>query len=750
MNPKQLSSLLAAQQNVIEKIALAAPLEECLTTICEQIENIIDSPNAKSSILLLDGKQLRHGAAPSLPHTYCELIDGVTIGPSVGSCGTAAHSKKQIIVSDIEHDPLWENYKSFALEHNLRACWSTPIISSKNEVLGSFAIYYTQVKKPNSTHLDLIEKFTHLSSLALEKEQSYLREKALTSQLILSNEKLKALTSVMPDIAIVMDQKGLYVDVYGSESQLLFTSPEDLIGKYINDIIPSPNAQQMMSVIEKTLASNEIQIFEYELSVQKGERVFEGRTSVINNYQPEQPDRKHILWMARDITERKQAEKQVKQLAFFDPLTLLPNRRLLNDRLQNLIEKVVRHNKVGALLFLDLDNFKRINDSLGHTVGDQLLLMVANRMIPELRDADTIARIGGDEFVVILETLEDDKTVTANEAIAVATKLLDSFSRPFKIDDAEYKIRGSIGISLIQGQGITADEVLRRADTAMYRAKKLGGNQYSFYDPALQHIIDERLQIEREIISAIKENQFSAYFQPQLDRNGHIIGAEALIRWKHPEKGLISPFHFIPVAEQSGLIHQLQHIVLRDACQLFKRLGSRYINDKQFTLAINVSACQFRTELHQSLLKTLESFGLSPANFKLEITESMLMNDRENNISQMEQLKLEGFQFSIDDFGTGYSSLSYLHSFPVDELKIDRSFIDNMDDSKGGTAIVDTIIALANNLGFTVIAEGVENQKQVDTLNARNIRGMQGFFLSHPLPADDFIHWVNRYTSEVL
>lgn len=743
MSQAQLSSLLEAQQRVIEKIALGAPLKECLTTICELIESIIDSPNAKSSILILDGDKLRHGAAPRLPQAYCNLIDGVTIGPCVGSCGTAVYTQKQIIVSDIEHDPLWANYKDFALAHKLKACWSTPIISSKKEVLGSFAIYYTHVKKPSPIHLDLIERFTHLSSLAIEKEQSSLREKALTSQLILSNEKLQALTSVMPDIGMVIDAKGLYVDIYGSEDQLLLTEPENLIGKYISDILPPKKAQSIMAIIDKTLSSNEVQIFEYDLVVQKGARIFEGRTAVINNYLPSEPDKKHILLVARDITDRKIAEEQIKQLAFFDPLTALPNRRLLNDRLQSTIEKVIRHQKIGALLFLDLDNFKRINDSLGHTVGDRLLLMVAKRLVPELRDADTIARIGGDEFVIILETLEADETITAKDATAVATKILDSFNQPFELDNAEYKIRGSIGISLIEGHEITADEVLKRADTAMYRAKKLGGNHYSFYEPALQHIIDERLQIEREIIKSIENNQFSAYFQPQLDRNGQIIGAEALIRWMHPEKGLISPFHFIPVAEQSGLIHQLQHIVLKDSCQLFKRLGNRYIEDKHFTLAINISACQFKTELNRSLLNTLEMFSLSPGNFKLEITESMLMDDRDNTITQMKQLKKEGFLFSIDDFGTGYSSLAYLHSFPIDELKIDRSFIDNMYDGEGGTAIVDTIISLANNLGFTVIAEGVENQKQMDILTHRYIKGMQGFFLSHPLPADDFIHWVN-------
>ncbi|UZE97162.1 sensor domain-containing phosphodiesterase [Alkalimarinus alittae] len=749
MNQQLLSSLLDAQQNVIEKIALSAPLEECLNSICEQIESVIDSANAKSSILILDGNQLLHGAAPHLPQAYCDAIDGVTIGPSVGSCGTAVYRKEQVIVNDIEHDPLWADYKDIALQHGLKACWSTPIISSKHEVLGSFAIYYTQVKKPSAIHLELIEKFSHLSSLAIEKEKAHQREQALTSELKFTNEKLQALTSVMPDMAIVIDEKGMYVDVYGSESQLLIISPETLIGKYINDVIPDQNAQSMMTIIDKTLDSEEIQIFEYDLDVQGGACTFEGRTAVINNYQPDQPNKRHVLWIARDITARKIAEEQVQQLAFFDPITALPNRRFLTERLQTTIERVIQNREVGALLILDLDNFKRINDSLGHNVGDQLLKMVAARLTPVLKDADTIGRIAGDDFIIMLEALDKDRNITASNATIVAEKLITSMSQPFKLDNEEYKIRCSIGISLIEGNEITADEALKRVETAMYRSKKLGGNSYSFYEPALQEIIDQRLQIEREIISSIKKDEFSAYFQPQLDRKGNIIGAEALIRWNHPEKGLISPFHFIPVAEQSGLIHQLQHIVLRDACLLFRSLGNRYINDNQFTLAINISACQFRTELNQSLLGTLEEYGLSPQKIKLEITESMLMIDRDHTIDQIKQLKKEGFWVSIDDFGTGYSSLSYLHSFPVDELKIDRSFIDNMHDGEGGTAIVDTIIDLAENLGFTVMAEGVETQKQMDVLNQRNIRGMQGFFLSHPLPADNFTKWVNSHTTKV-
>jgi len=739
MNKEQLIALLEAQQEIVEKIALDAPLVDCLTTICEQIELVINSSSAKSSILLLDGVQLRHGAAPSIPNAYCEDIDGVVIGPNAGSCGTAIHTRKQVVVSDIETDPLWVDYKSIALEHNLKACWSTPIFSSANEILGSFAIYYTQTKEPDSVHLDLIQRFTHFSGLAIEKERGRQREQQLAKQLVHSNEKFHAFSSVMPDLGLIVDEDGLYVDIYGADSQLLYDTAENVLGRYICEVLPIEDAREIMEVVRKTLDSNEVQIFEYSLDVQKGSRVFEGRTAVVNQYLLNEPDRKHVLWMARDITERKLIEEKVEQLAFFDPLTALPNRRLLSDRLDMLISNIQRNDLVGALLFLDLDDFKRINDSLGHTAGDQILVSVAKKLTFALRDSDTIARIGGDEFVIILDTLEKNQTKMAAEATSVARKLLACFLSSITLGNAEYQIQSSIGISFINVNTSGSDEVLKRADTAMYRAKALGGNRFCIYDPDLQQTIDDRLQIERELLIAIAENQISAYFQPQVNSQGKVIGAEALIRWEHPQKGMISPLKFISVAEQCGLVFQLQDIVLSDACKLLKQMDVRLLDNNEFSMSINISACQFKENLEHSLVRVLSDFDVSPKWFKLEITESMLLDHVDEAITKMRRLKEMGFRFSIDDFGTGYSSLAYLHTLPVDELKIDRSFIGQIHSNKGGTAILDTIISLSSNLGFDVIAEGVEKKIQFDLLSARPVTGMQGYLFSHAITANQFI-----------
>lgn len=742
---QQLTALLDAQQKVIEQIALGDSLEACLITICEQVELLMGSPDARSSILILEGSQLRHSAAPSIPLAFCDAIDGVKIGPAVGSCGTAVYTRKQIIVSDIATDPLWADYKSLALAYDLKACWSTPIMSSNGAILGSFAVYYTRVKLPEDNELALINRFTYLSGLAIERGQSAQRERQLQLQLQRSNEQLQAIIKVIPDLGFVVDDEGVYVDIYNTDEQLFFTAPENFLGRRVTEVLPADLAVNVLSVIHKTLASDTVQLFEYELDFKGHQRVLEGRASVIHHYGSESSDKRYVLWMVRDITERKQSEQHIEQLAFYDPLTRLPNRRLLADRLEKVISKVKRSHLFGALIFLDLDDFKRINDSLGHSVGDELLIMVAERLKPSVRDGDTIARVGGDEFVIVLDTLEPTMAAIGEEVSEVARRVLECLSNKFVLGEHEYKIRASLGISLIEGQLITAEDVLKRGDSAMYNAKALGGNRFVFYDPALQADIDQRLEIERELVTAIVERQFCTYFQPQLDKTGALIGAEALIRWNHPKRGLVSPLHFIPVAEQSGLIYKLQNIVLEDTCQLLVDLQSALTLPPGFLLSVNISACQFQTsKLDQKLMQILKRYDLLPTSFVLEITESILMDDVEETIRQMQALKKIGFKFSVDDFGTGYSSLAYLHAFPIDEIKIDKSFIGQMSQGDQGAAIVDSIISLSNHLGFSVIAEGIETAEQLEMMVQRPIKGMQGFFFAKPMPAGLLIDWVKE------
>jgi diguanylate cyclase (GGDEF)-like protein/PAS domain S-box-containing protein len=746
MELARLRGLLSHQQNILSKIALGETLSDILEDICLAIEEIIDDKSAKCSILSLTGDQLFHCSAPNMAPEYCEIVNGVEIGPSVGSCGTAAYQKSRVIVENIETSPLWLDFKELALRFNLKSCWSTPIISTHSQVLGTFAIYHDYPKAPTEKDLELIDYFVHFSSIALEKNLDFLKVKKLINDLEESNEKFNAFTKVMPDSAFIFSESGKYVDIYGSSENSFLYSKNELIGKNLNDVLAKEDAEPIMAVIEKTLASNEVQIFEHELDVRKRKLTFEGRTAAIANYQSDVASEKHVLWMARDITVRKDAEKEVEKLAYFDPLTNLPNRRLLTERLTLCVERINRSHKTGALLFLDIDNFKRINDSLGHSAGDELLVELAKRLSSVVRASDTLARIGGDEFVVLLEYVGENNKHANREAAIVAQKLQKVFHEKYEIGELAFQVSGSIGICLIENINSTAENILQFADTAMYRAKVKGGNNYSFYDSKLQTLLEKQTELEADIVRAIDCNEFCAYFQPQVDVLGKITGGEALIRWNHPNKGVITPNEFISIAEQFGLIQKLQNIVLQDICRLINQLTNDKAIDESFSVSINISQNQFNSStLKAELLNIVHGFNIDSARIILEITETMLSHDIQHTVQQMEDLKAEGFTFSIDDFGTGYSCLSHLHKYPVKELKIDKSFIDHIVESDSGLSIVETIINLAKNLDILVVAEGVETLQQFDMLKTLDVDIIQGYLIAKPMSFDDYLVWHKQY-----
>lgn len=745
MDFAKISALLEAQQKVISMIALGSSLPSCLDAVCHFIEVILADPSAKTSILLLEGDQLYHGAAPSLPEAYCEAIDGVAIGTNVGSCGTAAKTKKQVIVSDIEHDLLWADFKDLALASGLRACWSTPIFSSSNEVLGTFAIYYSQPTNPDRFDFDLIDHFTNLSSMAIEQNREIKTDIATTSIIKQSNEKFSAFTKVMPDLALIIRDDGTYVDIYGTSESLIYEPKSSVIGKTTSDIFPKNKSDELMKVIGESLDSPDVNVFEYQLDVSGESHTFEARIVEIKHYHPNIPEARHVLWMERDISERKRAELQIERLALYDQLTSLPNRRLLLNNLQLLIDNAKRNKNQGALLFMDLDDFKRINDSLGHSVGDALLVMVADRIKGILRTHDTFARIGGDEFVILLDFSQSQTDSLADQASRVASKVIEQFSSAFDLRNGKYNIGISIGISVINGGDVTAEEVLQRADTAMYRSKKHGGGSYAFFDPALQRVLDLRLDLEKSIVQSLKDGHFSVNYQPQVDMEGRVIGAEALLRWRHPSKGMISPLEFIPLAEQFGLIHQLQDLVLRESCDVLKELQQTNSWESSFPIAINISAIQFRSPAFEiGVVEIMESFEVAPSNIKLEVTESMIIDNVEKTVKLMHRLNKKGFRFSIDDFGTGYSSLSYLNSLPVSELKIDKSFVDKILTDKTCSHIIEAVTSLSKHLEFNVVAEGVESSDQVEALKKMDVDAMQGYYFAKPMPRDKFISWVIR------
>jgi diguanylate cyclase (GGDEF)-like protein/PAS domain S-box-containing protein len=444
-----------------------------------------------------------------------------------------------------------------------------------------------------------------------------------------------------------------------------------------------------------------------------------------------------ILSFARDISDLKNAEEKIRNLAFYDPLTGLPNRRLLLDRLQQSLAAGARSGLKRALLFIDLDNFKTLNDTLGHHTGDLLLQEAARRLLFSVREADTVARLGGDEFVVMLDNLSGITDEAATQVETIGKKILAALEQTYWLDGRECLSSSSIGAKIFGDHAESVNDILQHADIALYQAKAAGRNTMRFYAPALQVAIHARASMEKDLRHAIKAGQFVLYYQPQLDSDG-LIGAETLIRWNHPIRGVLSPGEFIPLAEETGLILPLGDWVLETTCKQIAAWSGRKLAEN-LSVAVNISARQFRQpDFVQRVLATLERTGACPQHLKLELTESMLLDNVEEIIARMSVLKSHGMEFSLDDFGTGYSSLAYLRRLPLDQLKIDRSFVWDMLIDSSSRAIVQTIISLGKAMGLQVTAEGVETEEQRDYLFHLGCHSFQGFLFSHPLQVEEF------------
>lgn len=442
--------------------------------------------------------------------------------------------------------------------------------------------------------------------------------------------------------------------------------------------------------------------------------------------------------ITQDITDRKAAQDQIQNLAFFDPLTQLPNRRLLMDRLEHAVAARARHKRNGALLFVDLDNFKVLNDTHGHFVGDQLLQQVAQRLSSCVRDGDTVARLGGDEFVVMLDDLSEDREAALAQADTVAKKILATLDQSYQLGDHAHRNTASIGVTLFGDQNETLDEPLKRADMAMYQSKTAGRNSVHFFDPSMHLLMTERAALEKGLHAALASNQLFLHYQAQVTRSGECLGAEALLRWEHPERGFVSPAEFIPVAEETGLILPLGQWVLETACRQLA-VWATQPPMAHLTVAVNVSARQFhQPDFVSQVLLALEHSGANAQNLKLELTEGLLVSNIDDVVGKMTALKFAGVGFSLDDFGTGYSSLSYLKRLPLEQLKIDKSFVRDILIDPNDAAIAKMVIVLAETLGLAVVAEGVETEAQRDFLAEQGCNVYQGYLFSRPLGAEGF------------
>jgi diguanylate cyclase (GGDEF)-like protein/PAS domain S-box-containing protein len=593
---KRAYALLDGQARILKMIAMGAPLGDVLKRLVLLIESQFSG--IVGSVLLLDetGTRLQYGAAPSLPAIYAKAVEGLPIGPEAGSSGTAAYRGKPVVVADIMTDPLWKDYRGLAAEYGLRSCWSTPILSHKGEILGTFATYSKQSREPTDAEINLINVATRIAGIAIE---------------------------------------------------------------------------------------------------------------------------------------RKLAEDRIHFMATHDALTGLPNRTLLNDRLAQAVLYAQRYDRWVTVLFVDLDNFKLINDSLGHNAGDELLKTIAKRMVSCVRTTDTVVRIGGDEFVVVLFDQPEDVSVISE----TVRKIQSAIAEPVRLAGHDLRMTSSIGIANYPNDGSDADALLANADAALYRAKDVGRDNFQFYTPELNTKLHGKFLLQEELRNAVARSEFVLHYQPQVDlRTGRVFAVEALVRWRHPKLGIVPPIEFIPMAEETGLIVPLGDWVLREACRQTKAWQDFGL--PPIVVGVNVSARQFKEKnLVTRVASALKEIGLDPKYLELEVTESVIMQDVELAVATMRELRGLGVQLSIDDFGTGYSSLSALKSFPVSRLKIDKSFIDGLLANESDGAVASAVIALGKSLNLRVIAEGVEAEAQAAFLRNINCDEMQGFLFSKPLQA---------------
>ncbi|OLS58822.1 sensor domain-containing protein [Pseudomonas putida] len=594
----------ALQHRVLESMAREQPLTEVLELICQEVERI--APELAASILRVDEEgQLHSLAAPSLPAEYSRQLNGVRIGPTVGSCGTSAWRNESVLVDDILSDPLWADYQGLASQLGFRSCWSTPIRNSQGAAIGTFAFYFRQPRNVASAlfHQRLVDACAHLCALALERENS---------------------------------------------------------------------------------------------------------------------------------------RQRIRQLAYYDALTGLPNRSLLQAKADQAIASADRNNEQVAVLFIDLDRFKQVNDSLGHPAGDELLRQVAARMRSELRASDIAGRLSGDEFVVILPQCDADHAADAVERIQVL------LSEPLTIADTHLAISASVGVAMYPSDGCDVDTLLHRADMAMYQAKSSGRGCFSFFSSELNKLAQERLALENALREALQKGQLRLHYQPQVEMaTGRLYGVEALARWTHPQLGEISPARFIPLAEECGLVAELGRWALREACRQLSEWRASGLAVP--AVAVNLSPTSFHNlDLPRMIADTLRTHDLAPADLTLELTENILLDTNPSTMKTIDEVHAQGVRLSMDDFGTGYSSLSYLRRLPVSELKLDRSFVADIETDEAARALSNAILGIGRSLHLTVVAEGIETESQSVWLEEQGYPVAQGYLFSPPLAPDALARWLEE------
>lgn len=616
MNAKNYPLLLEAQKSILEKIIGGFALEQVLESIVLSVEQI--APYIRSSILLAKDNRLFMGAAPSLPEAFRQAIDGALVGPSTGACGLAVQSRKTVIVTDIANDPLCHALRDVALAHNIYSCWSIPIFSTNGDVIGTFGLYYSEVRAPESTEQQILDYFTNLTGLVIEQFRK--------------EEKLRETESRYREI--------------------------------------------------------------------------------------------------------------LHNMAYHDPLTNLPNRRYIDDLITKETIIANQFNYQFSILFVNLDQFKPINNSYGRTLGDAVILEIANRISNFIGANGTVGHLGGDEFIILLPNSRMEYSTLIGE------QLLKEIEKPLHYSDFDLYITASIGMSFYPKDGADAESLQKSADMAMSKAKELGGNDLYIFDESINTDEYEWLSLYNDMHKALAEEEFCLYYQPKLDvQTNAITGLEVLIRWQHPHHGIISPAIFIPLAEKYRFIHELGRWVMYTACKQAKQWQDE--GYQPTVISVNISARQLEAPNFVEIVKDiLTQTKLDGQWLEIEITESMLVGNKESTTQTLSALKKLGVKIAIDDFGTGYSSLSYIQKFPIDSLKIDQSFISEINKNPE-SSLVPAIIKIGHSLNLRVVAEGVENEVQLEYLRQHGCDEWQGFLYSKPVPTHIFEEMFQTLTEPV-
>lgn len=714
------TQLLNLQRAILKSIAQGAEHLEIIKQTCLLAESLL--ANSFSSVMLMDdhSQKLNVYVAPSLTPEQIQKINGLRPSPGGGSCGNVIYQQSVQFVSNTFTDERWEDIRHLAHEFDIRACWSIPIFSAENKVIGTFALSSFEHREPSQFHRMLLEIGSSIIGIALNRNHY--------------QESLRQFEKVFEGSEqgiMVTDTSLKILSVNPAFTKMLGYSIDDVKGKTPKMLSSGLHDQHFYRTMWESISHFGHWRGEVWNRRKNGE-IFPEWLS-ISEVKNELGDITHYVGTFSDISDLKSAQKEIQYLSSHDALTGLPDISLFKDRLETAISRATPDNSKIGLLALNIDNFKFLNDSLGYASGDQLLKLFAERLKSCLRETDSICRHGGDEFIILLNNMEDEKSISL-----IVDNLLNEISSPFAFAGSNISTSCSIGVAVYPTDGHDFEKLFGRARKAMSQAKEEGRNTARFFTEKLNTDSLHYLNIAYGLREALAHHQFELHYQPQISlKNAQVIGAEALIRWHHPQNGMQPPAQFISIAEQTGLIVEMGEWIIEEACRQAMQWQKNGL--PPLSVAVNVSAVQFRRgNLDKVIIKALEKTGLNPQLLELELTESILLEDIDHLLAQLDVLKTLGVKLAIDDFGTGYSSLAYLKKFNIDRLKIDQSFVRDINTDPNDAAIVRAIVQMAHTLNLEVIAEGVEDEAMLKHLRDCGCDEVQGYLFSKPLPADAF------------